>query len=138
MLQRTRDGGPLRLQQFSAGQHDSDALPSTQGTPHTRRKHSTDSMPTCMYSHTTSTCMPGDELCSLYMHTIPLPPVMLRINPFSLRLAPLMPCIALVVIGASLSEPHLVCPAEVLSIIIIYIYRPAVRSPRLTRMVAIM
>ena len=36
-------------------------------------------------------------LCSLYMHTIPLPPGMLCNNPFSLRLAPLMPCIALVI-----------------------------------------
>ena len=60
----------------------------------------TDSMLTCMSFHTTSTCMPADAyniivLCSLYMHTIPLPPVMLCNNPLSLRLAPLMPCIAL-------------------------------------------
>ena len=40
--------------------------------------------------------MPADDTIALYMHTIPLPPVMLRINPFSLRLAPLMPCITLV------------------------------------------
>ena len=39
----------------------------------------------------------------------------------------LKPVMHVCVIGASLSEPHLVCPAEVLSI------SYTVRSPRLTR-----
>ena len=97
MLQRRRDGWTSRPQQFSATQQDSDALPSTQETPHTRRKHSTDSAYLHVFSHYFY-IMPADDtaLCSLYMHTIPLPHGMLRINPFSLRLAPLMPCIALV------------------------------------------
>ena len=89
MLQRRRDGWAsetaeerqARLQQFSASQQDANVLPSTQETPHTRRKHSTDSMPTCMSFHTTS--MPAD-VCSRYMHTFSLPP--LCNNPFSLRL----------------------------------------------------
>ena len=56
--------------------------------------------------------MPADDTiisCSLYMQPIPLPPVMLRINPFSLRLAPLMPCITLVIILVRLCVCLSVC-----------------------------